>query len=73
MDFTFVTLKYNQPAAARRCQVLLDKSIFDSKNVASQRLRGGASNAPGSPLSALVDTSLLQRIIKCKPCGEERL
>ena len=24
MNFTFVTLKYNQPAAARRCQVVLD-------------------------------------------------
>ena len=41
-----------------RCQVVLDKTIFDSKNVASQRLRDGTSYAPfkarrggGSPLS----------------------
>ena len=34
MKFSFVTLKYNQPAAARRCQVLLDNiKTVDTKNI----------------------------------------
>ena len=34
MNFTFVALKYNQPAAARRCQVLLDNiKTVDTKNI----------------------------------------
>ena len=51
--------------------MLLDKSIFDSKNVSSQRLRGGASHAPfkvwsGTPhapvlsLSTKVDTLIMK-------------
>ena len=31
LSFRIVTSRYNQPAAARRCQVLLDKVILDSK------------------------------------------
>ena len=45
---------------ARRCQVLLDKSIFDSKNVTSQRLRGGVPHAPVLPLSTKVDTLFMK-------------
>ena len=45
---------------ARRCQVLLDKSIFDSKNVTSQRLRGGVPHAPVMPLSTKVDTLFMK-------------
>ena len=34
MNFTFVALKYNQPAAARRCQVVLDNiKTADTKNI----------------------------------------
>ena len=34
MNFTFVTLKYNQPAASRRCQVVLDSiKTADTKNI----------------------------------------
>ena len=45
---------------ARRCQVLLDKCIFDSKNVTSQRLRGGVPHAPVMPLSTKVDTLFMK-------------
>ena len=45
---------------ARRCQILLDKSIFDSKNVTSQRLRGGVPHAPVLPLSTKVDTLFMK-------------
>ena len=40
--------------------MLLDKIIFDSKNVSSQRLRGGASHAPVLPLSTKVDTLFMK-------------
>ena len=45
---------------ARRCQVLLDKCIFDSNNVTSQRLRGGVPHAPVMPLSTKVDTLFMK-------------
>ena len=34
-------------------------------------VEGWVPHAPGSPLSTLVDTSLLQRMIKLTPCGEK--
>ena len=47
MNFTFVTLKYNQPAAARRGGAShAPKIVIDSKNVISPRLRDGAARAP---------------------------
>ena len=54
----FCHFKVLPGAAAHRWQMPLDKTIFDSKNVALQRLRDGTSYAPfkawrggGSPLS----------------------
>ena len=46
--------------------MLLDKIIFDSKNVTSQRLKGGVPRAPGSPLSTKVDISFI-KVIKTSP------
>ena len=47
MNFTFVTLKYNQTAAARRGGAShAPKIVIDSKNVISPRLRGRAARAP---------------------------
>ena len=47
MNFTFVTLKYNQPAAARRGGAShAPKIVIDSKNVISPRLRDGAARVP---------------------------
>ena len=46
MNFTFVTLKYNQPAAARRGGAShAPKIVIDSKNVISQR-QGVERRAP---------------------------
>ena len=40
--------------------MLLDKIIIDSKNVSSQRLRGGAPHTPVLPLSTKVDTLFMK-------------